>query len=267
MDKLTPTEQKLVLFNDAEIMAVKCNDGKIRVGVKWICAGIGLDKSKSDVQVQKTQSDLVLSRGACKINLPTISGIQEVLCLELDFLPLWLAKINANIIDNLTIQDKIVDYQLHAKDVLAQAFIQKKELTQIEALLQTVQRMVEQERELQEIKEEQQQHTAELTTVKHRLDNMDSLDTIGDLQQRLNAMIRKYSNQEGIGYSKSWGEFVNSYNTAYRTNLTLLVNNYEEKTKRKVTKPQYLRDTGKLEDAIRVADKMLNQRFCEEYHG
>jgi len=123
MSNLIPVEQKLVEFNGSDLMAIKCNDGKIRVGVKWVANGIGLDKSKSDVQVQKIQSDLILSRGACKINLPTTSGNQEVLCLELDFLPLWLAKINANIIDKPEVQEQLINYQLKAKDVLAAAFI------------------------------------------------------------------------------------------------------------------------------------------------
>ncbi|MFH1740979.1 MAG: phage antirepressor KilAC domain-containing protein [bacterium] len=125
MDKLIPVEQKTVTFNDAELMAVKANDGKVYAGVKWICGGLGMDKSKCDVHIQKIQADVVLSRGACKINLPTSSGFQDVLCIELNFLPLWLAKINANIIDDPALQANLISYQLKAKDVLAEAFLPK----------------------------------------------------------------------------------------------------------------------------------------------
>ncbi|WP_353054148.1 hypothetical protein [Bacillus thuringiensis] len=40
--KVVAVEQQLVNFNGAEIMAVKANDAKIYVGVKWVCQGIGL---------------------------------------------------------------------------------------------------------------------------------------------------------------------------------------------------------------------------------
>ena len=73
----------------------------------------------------KIQEDVVLSKGGRKIILPTTGGNQEVLCLELSFLPLWLAKINANIIDDPEVQDRLVDYQLNAKDVLAEAFLEQ----------------------------------------------------------------------------------------------------------------------------------------------
>lgn len=125
MSDLIPIEQKLVDFNGSEIMAVKCNDGNIYAGVKWFCDGLGFSEGQRKGQYLKIQEDLVLSKGGRKIILPTTGGTQEVLCLELSFLPLWLAKINANIIDNLKIQDRLVDYQLNAKDILAEAFLEK----------------------------------------------------------------------------------------------------------------------------------------------
>jgi hypothetical protein len=122
---LTVTEQKLVDFNGAEIMAIRCNDGKVRVGVRWICNGLAFDENQYRVQVRKIQDDITLQKGVTKMSLPTSGGNQEVLCLELSFLPLWLAKINANIIDDQEVQDRLVNYQLNAKDVLADAFIGK----------------------------------------------------------------------------------------------------------------------------------------------
>lgn len=43
---------------------------------------------------KKIQTDSVLSQGERNFVLPTEGGNQEVLCLKLDFLPLWLAKIS-----------------------------------------------------------------------------------------------------------------------------------------------------------------------------
>jgi len=109
------------------------------------------------------------------------------------------------------------------------------------------------ELETKELKQEQE-------SIKHRLDNIDSLDTVGDLQQRLNAMIRRYAQGEGIGFGQAWHDFRANFNTAYRTNLKLLMNNYQDKHNLKsLTMPQYLSLVDRLPDAIRVADKMINR--------
>ena len=115
---------KEVDFNGATLMAVQTkDDGKIYGGVKWFCDGLGMSENQRIHQTSKIQDDAVLAKGVRKILLPTKGGKQEVLCIELHFLPLWLAKINANIIDNPEIQEKLIDYQLHAADVLAAAFL------------------------------------------------------------------------------------------------------------------------------------------------
>lgn len=98
------------------------------------------------------------------------------------------------------------------------------------------------------------------TNAHHRIEILDSIDTIGDPQQRLNAMVRRYAQQEGLAFPKAWRDFVQAYNTAYHTNLTMLKENYREKKgKNKMTYPEYLAQAEKLEDALRVADKMLNR--------
>ena len=62
------------------------------------------------------------------MTLPTKGGNQNTLCIDLDFVPLWLAKIN--ITPNMQknhpeVTNKLIKYQLKAKDVLAQAFLGK----------------------------------------------------------------------------------------------------------------------------------------------
>jgi phage antirepressor YoqD-like protein len=115
---------KQVNFNGDNLLAVKDNiTGKVHVAVYYVCKGLKLDENQTKVQRDKINSDLVLSKGGRKISIPTNGGIQDVLCIELEFLPLWLAKINANIISNQESQDKLIEYQLKAKDVLAKAFI------------------------------------------------------------------------------------------------------------------------------------------------
>ena len=129
--------------------------------------------------------------------------------------------------------------------------------TQLSPELQIMSNMLKslakQELESKAIKQEQE-------AIKYRLDNIDSLDTVGDLQQRLNAMVRRYAQDKGISFGNAWRDFRTNFNTAYRTNLKLLMNNYRDKHNLKsLTMPQYLSLVDRLPDAIRVADKMINR--------
>lgn len=114
--------------------------------------------------------------------------------------------------------------------------------------------------ETEKLKSQREIDSKELETVQHRLDNFDLVNVDGDPQQRLNSMIRKYAADKGIRFDLAWKEFRQAYDTAYRTNLTSLRNNYKERHGlRELTVPQYLSLTNSLEDAVRIADKMLNR--------
>lgn len=127
--------------------------------------------------------------------------------------------------------------------------------SQLEILQGAINQMVEQENRINIISNEQE-------TIKHRLDNIDKVDTIGDLQQRLNAMVRRYAQQEGVNFGTAWRDFRTSFNTAYRTNLKARMNHYKTKHGLKqLTMPQFLSLTETLEDGVRVADKMLNKEL------
>ena len=129
--------------------------------------------------------------------------------------------------------------------------------SQAQMLLMYAEQFVKQEQDIKQIKSDNE-------TIKHRLDNIDSLDTIGDLQQRLNGMVRRYAQQEGMAFGSAWRDFRQTFNTAYRTNLKSKMNHYKEKHGLKsLTMPQYLSLTDNLEDAIRVADKMLNREVVQ----
>lgn len=123
-----------------------------------------------------------------------------------------------------------------------------------EMFLMVAEQMVANEKRMDSIEEK-------LTVANHRINSLDTVNIEGDLQQRLNQMIRKYAYANGIQYPQAWKEFRAAYNTAYHTNITSLVENYKEKFKIKgLSVPDYLARTERLEDALRVADKMLNQR-------
>lgn len=159
MNQLQVVKQKLVNFNGAELMGVKTDDGKVRVGVSWICEGIGLTRDQAKNERRKIQEDLVLQKGGLNLTLPTKGGRQEVLTIELDFLPLWLAKIS--ITPNMQkespeVTENLIEYQLKAKDVLADAFIANKHpKTQAELIAMLAQHNVEQERRITVVEEKQ----------------------------------------------------------------------------------------------------------------
>lgn len=117
-------------FNGATIKAAQDINNIIWVGVKWICDGIGLSEGQIKNERKRLREDLVLSKGGRNFVLPTNGGNQEVLCIELDYLPLWLAKISITPKmkeNNPELVEKLITYQLKAKDVLASAFLKKQE--------------------------------------------------------------------------------------------------------------------------------------------
>lgn len=118
-------EIKRVPFMGTELMAARDAAGQIWAGVRWMCDGIGLSRGQRNNETLKIQKETVLSKGARKLMLPTNGGNQEVLCLKLDFVPLWLAKISitpAMEQETPELAARLMEYQLKAKDVLAAAF-------------------------------------------------------------------------------------------------------------------------------------------------
>jgi phage antirepressor YoqD-like protein len=124
---------KEVEFNGDSLMAAQdVETGKIYVGVSWVCNGVGLSKSQKDTQVQKIQSDIVLKQGCLKLQAGVFDENNGTLAVEIDYLPLWLAKISITpsmIKETPKVAHKLINYQTQAQKVLAKAFIHKDEVT------------------------------------------------------------------------------------------------------------------------------------------
>lgn len=111
---------KQVNFNGDNLLAVKDNTtGKVHISVNHICNGLGID---ARIQRDKLKEHATLSKGCTSRYIPSNGGNQEAFVIELEFLPLWLAGINPARVDPKS-QDKLVEYQLKAKDVLAAEFV------------------------------------------------------------------------------------------------------------------------------------------------
>lgn len=109
-----------------ELMAARDNDGQIWAGVRWMCDGIGFSEGQRKRQIANIQEDTVLSKGGSNLILPTKGGTQRTLCLKLDYVPLWLAKIAITPRmerETPELAARLEQYQLKAKDVLAAAFL------------------------------------------------------------------------------------------------------------------------------------------------
>jgi len=125
---------KEVSFNGDSLLAVQSNEnGKIYVGVSWICKGLQLSKSQKDTQVQNIQNDFVLKRGCLKFQAGVFDDNNDTLSIELEYLPLWLAKISITpkmIEESPELAERLATYQIKAKDVLAKAFIHDSDFEQ-----------------------------------------------------------------------------------------------------------------------------------------
>ena len=117
---------KTVNFMGDRLLAAKDDKGIIWTGVNSFCRGIGLSKNERDRQVKNIQFDEVLKRGCVRFDAGVFDSNNETLGLQLDYVPLWLAKISITPTmreNNPELVEKLVKYQLKAKDVLAAAFL------------------------------------------------------------------------------------------------------------------------------------------------
>jgi hypothetical protein len=156
--------------------------------------------------------------------------------------------ITKSLTDNLSweVQRKLVDtYFRVKKDPMMEMMMKDPIMAMRYSQLQMEERIKENESKTQ--------------LIETRLNNIDAIDLHGDDQQKLNAMVRKYAFQKGYLYNRAWADFKQAFNTSYHTNLELLMENYKKKNHIKnLTLPAYLKYADKLQDALRVADKMLN---------
>lgn len=116
------------------ITAAKDHDGNVWVGVRWVCDALDMTEGQMKRQIKNIKKDMAFEEGGSnQIPLPTGQGMQEVFCIRNDFIPLWLAKINITQKTRNERPDfakKLLEYQLKAKDILADAFMQKQNAPQ-----------------------------------------------------------------------------------------------------------------------------------------
>lgn len=112
------------------VTAVKDEKDTIWVGINYFCQGLDMNKAQRDYQVEKINADKALNKGSRKFPAGVFDESHEMYALRLDFIPMWLAKITITKKmeqDHPELADKLLEYQLKAKDILAAAFLPKQE--------------------------------------------------------------------------------------------------------------------------------------------
>ncbi len=111
--------QKTVVFYGDQLIATQVRDtGAIFVPLNHLCDNLGIARPR---QMQRVRDHAVLSRGFVPLTIETAGGAQEMQCLRLDLIPLWLTGINANRVAPV-VQEKLIRYQGEAAAVLWAAF-------------------------------------------------------------------------------------------------------------------------------------------------
>jgi hypothetical protein len=151
-------DRRIIPFYGDELIAVQQPDGTIYVLFARLCENLGLARRS---QVLRVQRHAVLAKGLMTLHVRTDGGPQEVQCLRLDLLPLWLSGLQASRVKP-EIQPKLVHYQEDVAVVLWQAFkpqiaVEETAITQVidEHVLQQLQHIAEMGRAITRMAEQQ----------------------------------------------------------------------------------------------------------------
>lgn len=110
------------------IIAAKDDKGQVWAGVSYFCKALGMNNVQKDTQVDKVKTDKTLNKGYRKFPVGVFDQSNETIAIRLDFIPIWLAKIQITKKmeqEHPDLADKLLEYQLKAKDILAAAFLPK----------------------------------------------------------------------------------------------------------------------------------------------
>ena len=136
-----------------------------------------------------------------------------------------------------------------------------KPMSELEILQCSINQLIEQERKLKALEVQQGEQVKRLDIIDSRLEVLNGVHIEGTGRDRLNAMVRAYVVKKGISYAEGWKNFKKAYNYAFHTRLGVLLTNYANKNnlKSKPTIPRFLERTNRLDEGLRVAEKMLNE--------
>lgn len=107
-ENATPAIQStLVPFHDQQILVIQQGD-TVYVPIKPLCQNLGVDW---EAQRQRIARDTVLSEGACIIQAPSKGGLQDMMCLPMEYLNGWLFGIDDKKLENIKIRERLLIYK------------------------------------------------------------------------------------------------------------------------------------------------------------
>ncbi len=108
---------KEVNFNgDTLIAAQDQATEKVYVAVRWVCEWIGLTDGQMRNERKRIRDDPLLKNGCTKDYFSTNGGKQLLTLLEIEYLPIWLSKINIKSLNHKQYQNiiKLINYTVSA---------------------------------------------------------------------------------------------------------------------------------------------------------
>jgi hypothetical protein len=113
------TEQKVVLFMNDELLAVRATDGEVYVSISHLSDALSLDRQG---QTQRIGRSSVLLSGYRQGEITTPGGPQKAYLLRVDLVPFWLAGVSTSRVKDEDRRNKVEQYQQNVAKVLWEAF-------------------------------------------------------------------------------------------------------------------------------------------------
>ena len=117
--EIEAVDQKVVLFMDDELIAVRADDNEVYVSVGHLSDALELDRQG---QTQRIERNSVLFSGYRRGEIITSGGPQQTYLLRVDLVPFWLAGVSTQRIKDDIRRQKVEQYQRNVAKVLWEAF-------------------------------------------------------------------------------------------------------------------------------------------------
>ena len=120
-DIIEPVEQKLVALTqggDDEVVAARTETSEIYLPVRPICVALGVSWA---TQRRKIIADDVLMESVRTLRVQTRGGPQNLVCMDVEAIPLWLAEIEPDRVRE-ELRDRLRSYKRWVKKVVYEAF-------------------------------------------------------------------------------------------------------------------------------------------------
>ena len=241
---------ELQVFNNSDFGCVRTleADGKILFAASDIAKALGYTNPSKAVNDH--------CKGITKCYTPTEGGVQA-----LNFIPegdVYRLIAHSKLPSAEKFESWVFDEVL---PTIHKTGSYSKPMSELEILQHSINQLVEQERKLKAIEAQQGEQVKRLDIIDSRLEVLNGVHIEGTGRDRLNAMVRAYVVKKGISYADGWKDFKKAFNRAFHTCLGALLTNYTKKNnlRSKPTIPRFLEKTNRLDDGLRVAEKMLNE--------